>query len=469
MRILSKIKEEFLLDQSLLLMLLLQVVLIGLNAIFASAEIAVISMNDNKLAHLAAQGDRRAVRLARLTNQPARFLATIQVAITLSGFLGSAFAAENFSDSLVNWLLGLGVPVPESTLNTIAVVMITLILSYFTLIFGELVPKRVAMRKAETLALGISGLISGIATLFAPLVGFLTLSTNGVLRLLGIDPDEEEETVSEEEIRMMVDVGSEKGTIDHEEKELIQNVFEFDDLTAGEIATHRTELVLLWMEKDMEEWDAVIHHSRHTLYPVCQETADNVVGILNAKDYFRLEEKSREAVMYQAVKPAYFVPESVKADVLFRNMKHSHHTLAVVLDEYGGMTGIVTINDLVEQLVGDLGYDQVDELSLPLIEVVNAGVWKIQGDAPLDKVAEALDVSLPSQEYDTFNGLVFGALSSIPQDGATPELETEGLHIQVTEIRDHQVASALVRLKEPESSDGDSAGLESTGGAVQIS
>ena len=202
-------------ENSILFMILLQVFLILLNAVFASAEIAVISINDAKLARMAAEGDKRAV----LTSQPARFLATIQVAITLSGFLGSAFAAENFSDGLVNWLVSLGVGVPAATLDAIAVVIITLVLSYFTLIFGELVPKRVAMRKAESLALGISGLISAIAKLFAPIVWFLTASTNAVLRLLGIDPNAEEETVSEEEIRMMVDVGSQKGTIDHEEKQ----------------------------------------------------------------------------------------------------------------------------------------------------------------------------------------------------------------------------------------------------------
>lgn len=439
-------------DQEFLWMILLQVLLIGLNAVFASAEIAVISIHDSKLAHMAAQGDKRAVRLARLTSQPARFLATIQVAITLSGFLGSAFAAENFSDGLVDWLIGLGVTVPTATLEAVSVVVITLVLSYFTLIFGELVPKRVAMRKAESLALGISGLISAIAKLCAPLVWFLTLSTNAVLRLLGIDPNAEEESVSEEEIRMMVDVGSEKGTIDREEKRFIQNVFEFDDRTAGEIATHRIELTLLWLEESMEEWDATIHNSRHTLYPVCGETADDVVGVLNAKDYFRLADKSREAVLAQAVRPAYFVPESVKADVLFRNMKRSHSAMAVVLDEYGGMTGIVTINDLVEQLVGELGDDDVlAEQAEPQILAIEPGTWQIHGDARLEDVVEALGVKLPCQRYDTFNGLVFGALTVIPRDGDTVEVETEGLAIRVTEIRDHQVECALVRrLEQPE-------------------
>ena len=396
-------------ENSILFMILLQVFLILLNAVFASAEIAVISINDAKLARMAAEGDKRAVRLARLTSQPARFLATIQVAITLSGFLGSAFAAENFSDGLVYWLVSLGVGVPAATLDAIAVVIITLVLSYFTLIFGELVTKRVAMRKAESLALGISGLISAIAKLFAPIVWFLTASTNAVLRLLGIDPNAEEETVSEEEIRMMVDVGNQKGTIDHEEKQFIQNVFEFDDLTAGEIATHRTDLTILWLEESMEEWAATIHNSRHTRYPVCGESADDVVGILNAKDYFRLTDRSREAVLEQAVETPYLVPDSVKADVLFRNMKGGCHPLAVVLDEYGGMTGIVTINDLVEQLVGDLGDEGLCSQPLPIIEALDASTWKIRGEAPLDEVAQALGISLPCDKFDTFNGLVFAA------------------------------------------------------------
>lgn len=430
-------------------MILLQVFLILLNAVFASAEIAVISFKDAKLAQMAADGDKRAVRLARLTSQPARFLATIQVAITLSGFLGSAFAAENFSDRLVDWLVGLGVTIPTATLDAIAVVVITLILSYFTLIFGELVPKRVAMRKAESLALGISGLIAAIDRLFAPIVWFLTASTNGVLRLLGIDPNAEEEAVSEEEIRMMVDVGTQKGTIDREEKELIQNVFEFDDLNAGEIATHRRELTILWQEDSVETWAATIHNSRHTRYPVCGASPDDVVGILNAKDYFRLEDRSKENVLARAVEPAYFVPETVKADVLFRNMKQSCHPLAVVLDEYGGMTGIVTISDLVEQLVGDLQEDAACAIPQPPVEAQPDGSWKIRGDAPLTQVARALGITLPCDAFDTFNGLVFDALAAIPRDGSTVELETAGLQIRVTKIRDHQVESALVRLQDP--------------------
>ncbi len=431
---------------SVLFMILLQVVLIGLNAVFACAEIAVISMNDSRLAKLASQGDKRAARLEKLTSQPARFLATIQVAITLSGFMGSAFAADNFSDRLVSWIKSLGVSIPDKTLDTIAVVFITLVLSYFTLIFGELVPKRVAMRKAEPLALGISALISGIAKLFSPIVWFLTFSTNTILRLMGIDPDAEDEEVSEEEIRMMVDVGSEKGVIDHDEKKFIQNVFEFDDITAGEIATHRTEVALLWLEEDMEVWQNIIYNSRHALYPICKDSPDCIIGVLNARDYFRLEDKSRESIMEHAVKAAYFVPESVKADVLFRNMKSSHNTMAIVLDEYGGMSGIVTMNDLVQQLVGDLGEEEPEAGEALPIEQLDSNTWKIHGSAPLDEVSEALGVELPTEEYETFNGLIFGALGTIPDDGSSVEVETSGLTIKVTEILEHQVETAIVCL-----------------------
>lgn len=433
-------------DNALLWQLLLQVILIALNAIFACAEIAVISFNDNKLAKLAEQGDKRAVRLARLTSQPARFLATIQVAITLAGFLGSAFAADNFSDMLTEWLVGLGVSMPASTLDTISVVLITIILSYFTLVLGELVPKRVAMRKAEALALGMSGLISFISKLFAPIVWLLTISTNGLLRLMGIDPNADDEEVTEEEIRMMVDAGREKGVIDEEETEIIQNVFEFDDITAGELATHRTDIALLWTDETMEQWATTIHESRHSRYPVCDESVDNVVGVLNAKDYFRLDDKSRENVMEHAVKPAYFVPEGVKADVLFRSMKQSRTQFAVVLDEHGGMNGIITINDLVEQLVGALDdVEDADETAAE-IERTDSGTWNILGGADLEDVAQQLGAALPTDEYETFGGFVFGVLGTIPDDGSQLELDACGLHIKVLEVREHRMERAAVCL-----------------------
>ena len=439
-------------NDSIGFLLLIQVFLIALNAIFASAEIAALSMNELKLARLVEQGDRRAVRLSKLTVNPARFLATIQVAITLSGFLGSAFAADNFSDSMTDWLLGLGVQIPRSTLDTLSVVLITLILSYFTLIFGELVPKRIAMKKAEELSLALSGLIYGIAVLCTPLVWLLSVSTNAVLRLVGIDPDEDPDEVSEEGIRMMVDAGSEKGAIDHEEKEFIQNVFEFDDLTAGEIATHRTDTVFLSLEDDMEVWEQTIHSTRHTLYPVCEDFADNVTGILNAKDYFRLEDHSRETVLAQAVKPAYFVPDTIKADVLFRNMKQARVSMAVVLDAYGGMEGIITRNDLVEQLVGELGEElHTAPEDTPSIREIQPGLWHIRGNVDLEDIDAALGTRFEDRDFDTFTGLIFDRLGMVPADGTQSfTLQVEGLSVRVTRIEKHQITEAFAEKKSAE-------------------
>lgn len=435
----------------MLLMILLQVVLIGLNAVFACAEIAVISMNDNKLAKMAAEGDKRAIRLVKLTSQPARFLATIQVAITLSGFLGSAFAAENFSDPIVGAIESTGINISGKTLDTIVVVLITILLSYFTLVFGELVPKRVAMNKAESLALGMSGMISTISKVFSPLVTVLTASTNLILKILGIDPDAHDSEVSEEEIRMMVDVGSEKGAIDNHEKEFIQNVFEFDDLTAAEIATHRTEITCLFVEEDMEEWQKIITDTRYNLYPVCDDSTDNIIGILHGKEYLRLSDRSRDNVMSQAVKPAYYVPENVKADVLFRNMKTTHNQMAVVLDEYGGLCGIVTMNDLIEQLVGDLGDDENgEEEDENIIDKRDDGSFVISGRATIEQVSEALNIKLDDEEHETFNGYVFSLLGSVPQDGSSVVVESEELVIKVEDIKEHQINKAVVMFKEKE-------------------
>ena len=430
-------------EDSIVFLLLIQVILIALNAIFASAEIAVLSTNETKMSKLAEEGNKKAIRLTRLTSEPSRFLSTIQVAITLSGFLGSAFAADNFSDPLVDFLVGAGIGIPRSTLNTLAVVVITLILSYFTLIFGELVPKRIALKKSEQLALAISGLVSAISTLFKPIVWFLSLSTNAVLRLCGIDPTETDDEVSEEEIRMMVDAGSEKGAIDYEEKEFIQNVFEFDDLMVGEIATHRTDVTILFLEDSDEEWEQIIHDSRHTLYPVCDNSPDHVVGILNAKDYFRLSDKSRQSVLDGAVRPAYFVPETVKADVLFRNMKQTHNTLSV----------IVTLNDLIEELVGELNEDLPSyDSSEPYIAQQTESSWEINGNISLEELKEETGVDLENDDYDTLGGLVFDILGQIPQDGPQNiDLEVEQLHIHVSYIKDHQIEKAIIeRIELPE-------------------
>lgn len=433
--------------------LVLQIILISVNAIFACAEIAVISMNDNKLAKLTASGDKRAIKLTRLTEQPSQFLSVIQVGITLAGFFGSAFAADNFSGKLTNLLIKIGVQLPIPTLKTISVISITLLLSYFTLVFGELVPKRIAMKNAEKLALAMSSLLYLISKIFAPLVWLLTASTNGILRLVGIDPYSEEDNITEEDIRMMVDVGSEKGSINQNEKEMIQNVFEFDNKTAEEVMTHRTEVVILWTDETDEEWAKKITGHRHSRYPVCDGSADNIIGVLNAKDYFRIKEKTRENIIDKAIKPAYYVPETVRTDILFQNMKKSRNHFAVVFDEYGGMSGVITISDLLEQIVGNIDDDYLNPLKPPLIEKIDSDTWKIKGGALLDDVSRNIGVMLPDDDFDTFGGLVFGSLGIIPEDGSTLEIEEYGLRIKITEIKGRRLETALVSLIDREKDD----------------
>ncbi len=428
--------------------IILQLALILLNAVFACAEIAVISMSDNKLAKLTSLGDKRAKRLTKLTSQPARFLATIQVGITLAGFLASAFAAGNFSGRLTDWLLRIGVNVSPSALRTISVIVITVILSYFTLVLGELVPKRIGMRKAEKLALAMSGFIYAISKVFAPVVWLLTVSTNGLLRLFKFDPNLNDEEVTEEEIRMMVDAGTENGTIDQDEKVMIQNIFEFDDTSASDIMTHRTEVTVLWLDEDDEQWEKTINESRFSIYPICFESPDDIVGVLNAKDYFRLQDRSRDNVMDQAVRDAYFVPETIRTDILFRNMQRSRNHFAVVIDEYGGMSGIVTMNDLLEQLVGELEDDMSIPEEEPMIEAIGSKTWRIRGIAPLEMVSETLGIELPEDDYITFGGLVFGILGTIPSDGSTPVIEEYGLVVKVSEIKNHRLESAVVHISE---------------------
>jgi putative hemolysin len=431
----------------LLWQLLLQLVLIGINAVFACAEIALISVNDTKLEQLSAAGDKRAGKLLSLTKQPARFLATIQVGITLAGFLGSAFAADNFADKLTLRFVSLGIKLSPVTLNTISVVIITIILSFLTLVLGELVPKRIAMKKAEVLAFAMSGLIYGISKVFAPVVWLLTKSTNTLLRLLRIDPEAEDAGVTEEEIRMMIDVGSAKGAIDAGEKEIIHNVFEFDDKTVVEVMTHRIDVVLLRTKDDDAEWERILMENRHSFYPVCGETSDDILGVLSAKDYFRLSDRRRDSVIRFALRPAVFIPESVRTDVIFKNMKRSRNHFAVVLDEYGGMSGILTINDLLEQLVGDLGDDSTLPPERPLIEKIGPRRWRIGGAVSLDRVESALGLPLPVDKYDTFGGFVFSLLGQVPEDGATPELEGFGLAIRIAAIKDHRLEEAIVWLK----------------------
>ena len=431
--------------------LLLQLILILLNAVFACAEIAVISISEAKLEKLSDSGNKRAKRLLSLTSQPARFLATIQIGITLAGFMGSAFAADSFAQKLVDLFVRIGIPLRLTVLRPVSVVIITLALSYITLVLGELVPKRIAMQKAEAIGLGLSGLVYAISKILKPIVWLLTVSTNGMLRLFGFDPDAQDDGVTEEEIRIMVDASSSKGEIDEEEREFIHNIFEFDDLTAQRLMTHRTDVTMLWMEDKDSEWEQTIIESRHSIYPICKDSQDNIVGVLNTKDYFRLADRSRENVMANAVKAPQFVPENVSADILLRNMKKNRNHFAVVMDEYSGMSGIITINDLLEQLVGDFDDETDESEDMTIIEQIDENTWNISGFADMEEVEEAIGKNLPRDEYETFAGMVLSILGYIPEDGSTPEIEAHGLYIQITSMKDHRMETAIVKVIDQDS------------------
>lgn len=394
--------------------IILQIVLIAMNAIFACAEIAVISSNETRIAKMAEQGSKKAQRLQKMQSSPAQFLATIQVAITLSGFLGSAFAADHFSEALVSLLLSWGVPIPAATLQTISVILITILLSFFTLVFGELVPKRIAMRKAEAIALGISNVIHVISKLFSPLVWLLTAATNGVLRLLHIDPNEEAEDVSEEDIRMMADAGSEKGIIAAEENEMIQNVFEFNDWTAEEIMTHRTELQMLWERDTLATWKQTIRNTPHRYYPVCGESPDDIIGILDTRKLFAVEEQTKECLLQTAVVPAFFIPSTAKANAIFRMMREAGQSYAIVLDEFGGTDGVLTMLDLIERLVGSL-----DEAADATELQEENGVYRIAGTCELERMEESLHIQLHETDATTAGGWIVEQLGRIPNTGET--------------------------------------------------
>ena len=413
-------------DDPFLPKLILLAVLILINAFFAAAEIAVISLSETRLRRQAEEGDKKAEKLLKLTQAPDHFLSAIQIAITLAGFLSSAFAADSFSDPLVKWLVEKrGVTALDpAALNDLMVVLITIVLSYFSL--------------------STVGAVSVMAAVFRPVIWLLSKSTNGALRLLHIDPRADQEDVSEDEIRMMVDLGEERGAIETSEKELIENIFEFNNTTAEDVMVHRTDRVRVWVEDTHEDVLDTILASGRSRFPVCREDADHIVGILNTRDFLLNAQEAEPRPLAELLRPAYFVPESVRTDVLFRDMQSKKVHMAIVVDEYGGTSGLVTMEDLLEEIVGNI-YDEFDPLEEKDIEEAEPGVWRVSGACPLERIAQVLDMEFPEEEEaDTLGGLVFAQLSVIPEDGAQLEVDACGLRIQVRGFAERRVEWALI-------------------------
>ena len=430
-------------SDSILPQLLLQLVLIAVNALFAATEIAVISLNETKVRRMAEGGDRKAAKMLRMVTEPTGFLSTIQICITLAGFLGSAFAADNFSDKLVNWLINdCGVSgVSPSALDTISVIIITLVLSYFTLVLGELVPKRIAMKRSESIARAVSGLMIAMTAALRPIIWLLTVSTNGVLRLCGIDPEDNAEEVSEEEIIMMLDEGEEAGSIESGEKELIKNVFSLNDTTAEDVMVHRSQVAFLKRDDARTTLLNEIAESGYSRFPVYGENIDDIVGILYAKTYLTAQSRGERCKMKDFLMPPRFVHASTHINHILLDMQREHAHMAVVVDDYGGVIGIITLEDILEELVGEI-WDESDEVIENIRERSN-GSYDINGSTRLSDMCESIGCSIDS-EADTVGGWVTEMLGGIPESGES--FECGGMHVTVESTDERRVLKVNVNV-----------------------
>ena len=421
--------------------LILVVVLIFINAFFASSEIAVISLNKTKLRFMAEDGDKVAKRLLNLAETPTGFLSTIQIGITLAGFLNSAFAADNFAGRIVDWLyydLNWTV-IPVGVLNTLSVILVTIILSYFQLVLGELVPKRLAMQKSYGVARVTSTVIVPLAIVMKPFIWFLTKSTNVCLRVLRLKVEAEEDKVTEEEIKMMVDLGEETGNEKEKEKEWIENIFEFNDTTVKEIMTPAYGVTYLLLDYTNEQILNIIRESKFSRYPVCKTGLNDIVGVLHIKDYFL----NRDKKLTDILRPAYLVPETTLADDLFNKLKETKNTFAVVIDEYGNASGILTMEDLIEEIVGKI-YDEHDNKEHQECIELEPNKYLVSGDMNISDLAEKLDITLDDEAYDTVGGLVLSCLDYIPKDGTSLTVTKDNLTFEVIKVLHRRIVEVIV-------------------------
>lgn len=418
--------------------------LVLINAFFAGSEIALISLNETKLRFLAESGNRKAQLLERLRKNTSRFLATIQIGVTLAGFLASAFASESFATLLAEATVKAGLPFNAELVKIISMVIVTLLLSLFTLVFGELVPKRVALYHADTLALLVARPLHIFSIIFAPFVTVLSVSTNMVVRLFGIKTSDAEQNVTEEDIRLMVDAGGNSGTIENEEQEMIHNIFEFNDRQAAELMTHRSDIVAISCDITVDEVFKLASVGHFSRYPVYHENLDNIVGIMHIKDLFFFYGKEDQFDLCSIMRPPYFIPFSKPANNLFREMKLAKNHMAIVLDEYGGILGLVTMEDLIEDVMGRI-YDEHDEEEL-VIQNCDIDTYMINGIIPIEEVNDELDLLLPDDEYETIGGFVIGQLGRIPEDGEHFQVSFKNLTFTVEEVQDKRIKALKMHV-----------------------
>ena len=428
----------------MLTQILVLVILIGLNAFFAASEIAFISLNDNKIEKQAKEGNKKAKQIQKMLESPSKFLATIQIGITLAGFLSSAFASDTFAGLLAPNLNNL-IPIGIEAWENISIIIITIILSFFTLVFGELVPKRLAMKNYEKIAFGTIGIIRAIAIVTAPFVKFLTLTTNAISKLFGVG-ENEQEIVTEEEIKMMVDQGEENGTIEEEEKELINNVFEFNDITVSEIMNNRKDIFAVDVNMSREEIRKKIIEDdcKHSRIPVYEETIDEIIGILYVKDLIKNVNKKSFKIK-NIMKEAYFVSQSKLINELFRELQKNKKQIAIIVDEYGGTAGLITMEDILEEIVGDI-YDEYDDIEEEY-EKIDDNTYILSGSMPIYDVNKLMGVEIPEGDYDTLSGYLQEELGRIPEEEENPIIETKDLIFKIEEYEDRRILKVKVCRK----------------------
>ena len=420
--------------------LLLQLILILLNAFFAATEIALLSVNEKKVRSLADEGDKKAKKLIKIIDDPTKFLSAIQVGITLAGFLGSAFAADNFADKLTGFFVST-FKVADAyigTIDTVAVILITLILSYFTLVLGELVPKRIAMKHKEKLANGVCGIISFLTNILKPIIWFLTASTNLVLRLFGIDPHEKDEAVSEEDIVVMLDAGADEGTLDKDGFEYIKNVFKLERLSAADVMTQRNSVVTIPEDISDEELLAIIEEEGYSRIPVYSESADKIVGVLHTRNYL-LKRNTPDFKLKDVFLTPEFVPETIHLDALFKDMQSNRTHMVLVVNEYGQMSGIVTMEDIIEELLGEI-WDEQDE-AIESIALIEENKYRVLSSVSIDEFFEYFSLESSDEiESNTVNGWLSEVCGNIPEVGFA--FDYANLHIEVT-VADEQMTHEI--------------------------
>ena len=415
---------------------------------FSATETAYTSFSKTKMKTLAADGKKRAQRVLDQSENYDRLLSTVLVGNNIVNITLSSVSTMYFVALLAN-----------TSAKNMAATISTVVITVVVLLFGEISPKSIAKDHPEGFAMAVSGFLGFLIVILTPVNAIFMLWKKLLSKIF---KPNEDNTVTEGELLTLVDEAHEDGSVDEYSKELIENIFDFDDISAGEIATHRTEITMLASDATIEEWEEIISNSRFSRYPVFGEDVDDIIGVLNAREYFRLEEKTKEAIFENAVKPAYFVPEGVKADVLFRNMKKNKEFLAIVLDEYGGVRGIITFTDLVECLVGEFSETEEGKETAEPIIVLEENKWEINGSVAISDIEDALEIKLEDCDSDTFNGYVLSIHGAIPEDGATFTVETDIMDIEVIEFLDHKIEKAIITMKSKEEEEEDAEKAKST-------